>query len=68
MMAVGAGALGVQLGGVAVYGGVRVENPLLGEGPRPVLGDIERGVLLVRRSVWLWAIFSLVWVVVTVPV
>ncbi len=63
VMAVGAGALGVQLGGVAVYGGVRVENPLLGVGPRPVLGDIERGVLLVRRSVWLWAVFSLVLVV-----
>ncbi|MBF0283811.1 MAG: cobalamin biosynthesis protein [Magnetococcales bacterium] len=55
VMAAGAGALGVRLGGAAVYHGVGVERPPLGEGRPPEAGDISAALALVRRGVWLWA-------------
>lgn len=54
VMAAGAGALGLQLGGPAVYHGVVEERPLLGEGTAPGAVDILRAVRLVRHSLWLW--------------
>jgi adenosylcobinamide-phosphate synthase len=46
-----AGALGLRLGGRNVYG-TRVEDrPSLGDGRRPVTGDIRRAVRL-SRTVW----------------
>ncbi|WP_178106679.1 adenosylcobinamide-phosphate synthase CbiB [Pseudomonas mangiferae] len=54
VMAAGAGALAVSLGGPAVYHGERHERPHLGEGPAPVPADIHRALTLVRRGVWLW--------------
>ena len=59
VMAVGAGALGLQLGGEAIYHGCSVHNPLLGEGPPPGMGDITRTIDLLRRSVLIWAGLSL---------
>ncbi|MFC4590878.1 cobalamin biosynthesis protein [Sphaerisporangium corydalis] len=62
-----AGALGVRLGGRNNYGG-RVEyRPELGDGRRPVVGDISRSVRLARAvnlsaaglaaaSAWAWAL------------
>jgi adenosylcobinamide-phosphate synthase len=54
VMAAGAGALGVELGGPAVYHGVVHERPVLGEGPAPTAETIERAWALVQRGVWLW--------------
>lgn len=54
VMAAGAGALNVQLGGVARYHGEWHERPILGMGKKPVLADIERALSLVRHGVYLW--------------
>lgn len=54
VMAAGAGALGVQLGGAAVYHGQEEFRPQLGVGPAPVAADIDRALTLVHKGVWLW--------------
>lgn len=54
VMAAGAGALGVELGGAAVYHGELHERPQLGEGPLADADAIERGWQLVCKGVWLW--------------
>lgn len=54
VMAAGAGALALQLGGAAVYHGVCEERPILGEGKAPRAPDILRAISLVQRGVWLW--------------
>ncbi len=59
VMAVGAGALGIQLGGEAVYHGCRVESPLLGAGPSPTREDIPRAIALLRHAILLWVVVSL---------
>ena len=55
-MASGAGALGVQLGGAAVYDGVTEQRPALGTGPDACADDIVRAWRLVWRTTLLWAI------------
>lgn len=54
VMAAGAGALGVQLGGPAIYHGELHERAALGEGVPADADAIERGWNLVQRGVWLW--------------
>ncbi len=54
VMAAGAGALGVTIGGPARYAGEWHERPVLGAGQAPTLDDIERALRLVRHGVWLW--------------
>jgi adenosylcobinamide-phosphate synthase len=54
VMASGAGALGVCLGGAAPYDGVWELRPALGEGEPPDAHAIVRALRLVRRSVALW--------------
>jgi len=54
VMAAGAGALGVRLGGAAVYHGATEERPALGAGAVPQAADIGRAVGLVQRGLWLW--------------
>lgn len=54
VMAAGAGALGVELGGPAVYHGEVHERARLGEGPLADASAIERGWQLVQRGVGLW--------------
>lgn len=56
VMAAGAGALAVELGGPAVYHGELHERPVLGEGPPADADAIERGWQLVQRGVWLWVL------------
>jgi adenosylcobinamide-phosphate synthase len=61
VMASGAGALGVQLGGAAPYHGVWEERPALGEGDVPDDTSITRALWLVRKGVigWVLVMFAL---------
>lgn len=54
VMAAGAGALGVRLGGAASYHGAIRQRPPLGEGMSPAVTDIERALALVNGGTWLW--------------
>ncbi len=54
VMASGAGALCVTLGGAACYHGAIEQRPSLGAGSAPQAADIGRAIALVQRSVWLW--------------
>ncbi len=54
VMASGAGALGVALGGAAVYDGVTEQRPTLGEGAPASAHDIHRAWKLVRATTLLW--------------
>lgn len=56
VMAAGAGALGVTLGGAAVYHGASEQRPLLGRGAPATAADIGRAVALVARGQWLWLV------------
>ena len=56
VMAAGAGALRVRLGGAAPYQGVWEERPVLGEGATPDAASIRRAMRLVRRGVVLWLV------------
>ncbi len=56
-----AGALGVRLGGAAVYSGRTVEKPFLGDRTKPLEpGDIPAAVRLLRMTAWLALILALV--------
>jgi adenosylcobinamide-phosphate synthase len=54
VMAAGAGALGLALGGAARYHGELEQRPALGEGRAPGAGDIRRAWRLVAGSAALW--------------
>lgn len=54
VMASGAGALGIQLGGAAVYDGEIEQRPPLGAGRAASGGDIARAWQLVARTTMLW--------------
>jgi adenosylcobinamide-phosphate synthase len=59
VMAAGAGALVVSLGGAAPYHGVWEARPELGEGDLPDAVSIRRALSLVRRGVVLWLLIAL---------
>lgn len=64
VMAAGAGALNVSLGGAAVYHGATHQRPSLGAGPQAVALDIARAMRLVRQGVLLWlVVIVLIWAV-----
>ena len=54
VMTAGAGALGLSLGGPAIYHGELHERPTLGEGEAPTARDIERALDMVWAGVGLW--------------
>jgi adenosylcobinamide-phosphate synthase len=54
VMAAGAGALGVRLGGTARYHGSVRERRVLGFGREPTAADIQRALRLVTTGAWLW--------------
>ncbi|MCY0965367.1 adenosylcobinamide-phosphate synthase CbiB [Parathalassolituus penaei] len=54
VMAAGAGALQLQLGGKAQYFGEIQQRPPLGEGQIPVATDLDRAIWLVDKGVYLW--------------
>ncbi|MCC2958768.1 adenosylcobinamide-phosphate synthase CbiB [Massilia sp. IC2-477] len=66
VMASGAGALGISLGGAAVYDGQLEQRPPLGAGPEAVAADIVRAWRLVWRTALLWlsviAATAILWV------
>lgn len=59
VMASGAGALGVSLGGAATYEGEVEQRPLLGAGPAAGAGDILRAWRLVFHGTLLWTVAAL---------
>lgn len=56
VMAAGAGALGLALGGGAVYHGELHQRPPLGEGAAPAAADIRRALQLVQSGVAVWLV------------
>ncbi|MBL1277036.1 MAG: cobalamin biosynthesis protein [Ectothiorhodospiraceae bacterium] len=54
VMAAGAGALSLQLGGEATYHGELQQRPQLGLDKLPEANDIQRAVSLVNRGMLLW--------------
>ena len=60
VMAAGAGALQVQLGGDAVYAGQTKARPPLGAGAIPDAAAITRAIRLLDRGVYLWAGITLI--------
>lgn len=59
VMAAGAGALHVHLGGAAPYHGQWEPRPVLGEGDAPDAGAIRRALRLVDRGVVVWLAVAL---------
>ncbi|HWP01060.1 MAG TPA: adenosylcobinamide-phosphate synthase CbiB [Methylococcus sp.] len=59
VMAAGAGALRVKLGGPAVYHGSLVHRPVLGFGRAAKADDIPRAIRLIDRALLLWLVVSL---------
>ncbi len=60
VMASGAEALGLQLGGPSVYQGTVLDKPVLGEGLAPNAADIARAISLVQRALVLWLLLILI--------
>ncbi|MEN3275934.1 MAG: adenosylcobinamide-phosphate synthase [Massilia sp.] len=58
VMASGAGALGIELGGAAVYAGQVEQRPPLGAGRPPAPVDIVRAWRLVLSSTLLWLVLA----------
>ena len=56
VMASGAGALGLSLGGAAIYDGVMEQRPALGSGPAAQGADIVRAWELVRATTVWWLV------------
>lgn len=56
VMAAGAGALQIRLGGPAMYAGQRENRPILGCGREARAADIPRALALLRRGTLLWVL------------
>lgn len=54
VMASGAGALGLKLGGAADYHGCTESRIALGDGSTPMATDIGRAQRLLQHALWLW--------------
>jgi adenosylcobinamide-phosphate synthase len=65
VMAAGAGALGLILGGTASYDNVPHWRPTLGEGVEPESADIERSLALVTRATGIWLVAIVLYECVT---
>ncbi|WP_267224849.1 adenosylcobinamide-phosphate synthase CbiB [Dyella silvae] len=59
VMAAGAGALGVRLGGPAPYDGVWEPRPSLGDGEPPGASTIRNALRLVQRGVVAWLVIAM---------
>ncbi|MBS1207631.1 MAG: cobalamin biosynthesis protein CobD [Proteobacteria bacterium] len=56
VMAAGAGCLGLQLGGAAIYEGAVEQRPALGEGRKASATDIPRTLTLISHSLLIWLV------------
>ena len=56
VMAAGAGALDIVIGGPAVYDGVRQDKPYLGAGDQAKSVDINRAIQLIQKSLVVWLV------------
>ncbi len=64
VMAAGAGALDIVIGGAAIYEGIRQDKPYLGSGKPAKTKDIKRAIQLIQRSLLVWLVlFALLLVV-----
>ncbi len=59
VMAAGAGALQIALGGNAVYHGKEKSRPTLGMGATPQASDVPRAIKLLDRSVLIWVMAAM---------
>ncbi len=59
VMAAGAGALGISMGGAAIYHGEEHQRPVFGVGPVAEARDIDRAIALVQRTSVLWVVLAL---------
>ncbi len=67
VMCSGAGSLQIELGGGACYHGQWQSRPVMGEGRAAVIGDINRSIQLVDKTVMLWiGSWMTVWIVIWV--
>ena len=60
VMAAGAGALNLSLGGDAIYDGKTKNRPALGLGHAPSPEDLTHTLTLIDRSVYLWGAIALI--------
>lgn len=65
VMAAGAGALGISMGGGAIYHGEEHQRPIFGAGPVAEAIDIERAIALVQRASVLWVLLALAFYALT---
>ena len=65
VMAAGAGALGISMGGAAIYHGEEHQRPIFGVGPVAEAIDIERAIALVQRAAVLWVLLALAFYALT---
>ena len=54
VLAAGAGALAVRLGGAAIYHGRLEQRPKVGAGDPATVGHIRAALALVQRGLWFW--------------
>ena len=59
VMAAGAGALEISMGGPAIYHGEKHQRPVFGIGPVAEATDIERAIGLVQQTSVLWVVVAL---------
>jgi len=59
VMAAGAAALKIKLGGKAEYNGVAIDKPVLGCGNDAQIKDIQRGLSLIDKSLLAWLLLIL---------
>lgn len=60
VMAAGAGALGIELGGPAVYHGEHQDKPYFGSQQKPEVSDIHRALDLLHKALFIWLVAALV--------
>ena len=65
VMAAGAGALGISMGGGAIYHGEEHQRPIFGVGRGAEAIDIERAIALVQRASVLWVLLALAFYALT---
>jgi adenosylcobinamide-phosphate synthase len=58
VMASGAGALGITIGGPAIYDGINHDKPYLGVGTLAQAKDIQRSITLVEKALIVWLMVS----------